>query len=227
MKLLEFLDVSLAYDGILAVEKISFTVRAGDFIYITGENGSGKSTLVKAIAGLIKPVCGKIIFSDRLKNGKVGYLPQQIGDKSDFPAVVREVVLSGCASKNGIFPLYKRLLVEKAEDIMCSLGIDKLCDRPFSQLSGGQRQRVLLARALCVSDSFLLLDEPSAGLDCEIRRDLQMLIGKLNSKGVTVCMVTHEFSDIIENGKVLHLGDKNCFFGSATEYNILYERGAG
>ena len=98
MSLVTFNDVTLGYDGVDVIENLSFTVNAGDYLCIVGENGTGKSTLVKGLLGLKSPTFGEIIMGDELKHGEIGYLPQQTDVQRDFPASVREVVLSGCSS---------------------------------------------------------------------------------------------------------------------------------
>ena len=80
-------DVTLGYEGTAVMEHLSFSVSAGDYLYIVGENGSGKSTLMKAILGLKSPMAGKIETGDGLKPDEIGYLPQQTALQRDFPAV--------------------------------------------------------------------------------------------------------------------------------------------
>ena len=95
MKLLEVKDLSLGYEGKTVVDDLSFSVEAGDYLIILGENGAGKSTLMRALLGLIKPQSGSVVFDPSLKKSEIGYLPQQTVVQRDFPATVREIVLSG------------------------------------------------------------------------------------------------------------------------------------
>ena len=101
-------DVTLGYEGTAVMEHLSFSVSAGDYLYIVGENGSGKSTLMKAILGLKSPMAGKIETGDGLKPDEIGYLPQQTAVQRDFPASVLEIVRSGCLNRSGLRPFYTR-----------------------------------------------------------------------------------------------------------------------
>ena len=94
-------DVALGYEGTAVTENINFTVNSGDYLCIIGENGSGKSTLIKALLKLKTPLSGEITTGDGLTSQEIGYLPQQTIVQRDFPASVREIVLSGFASKLG------------------------------------------------------------------------------------------------------------------------------
>lgn len=98
-------DVTLGYEGTAVMEHLSFSVSAGDYLYIVGENGSGKSTLMKAILGLKSPMAGKIETGDGLKPDEIGYLPQQTAVQRDFPASVLEIVRSGCLNRSGLRPV--------------------------------------------------------------------------------------------------------------------------
>ncbi len=158
-------DVTLGYEGKAVVRHLDFEVNQGDYLCIVGENGSGKSTLIKALLRLKKPMSGEICMGDGLEADGIGYLPQQTAVQRDFPASVREIVLSGCLGRTGFRPFYGKKEKETARLQMERLGIAQLAGRCYRELSGGQQQRVLLARALCATGSMLLLDEPAAGLD--------------------------------------------------------------
>lgn len=152
MPQIECTDVTLAYERGVVLRDLSFTVERGDYLCIVGENGSGKSTLAKALLGLKAPLSGRIVFDETLRRRGIGYLPQQSADRSDFPASVWEVTLSGRAAKLGLRPFYTSADKESALQSLRRLGIEGLKKQPCSALSGGQRQRVLLARALCAGD---------------------------------------------------------------------------
>ena len=89
-------NLSVGYDSKVILENLSFEVNKGDYLCIVGENGSGKTTLIKSILGLIPTISGKLETGDGLKSNEIGYLPQQTVVQRDFPASVREIVLSGC-----------------------------------------------------------------------------------------------------------------------------------
>jgi zinc transport system ATP-binding protein len=213
-------NLSFGYEGRLALPRLSFTLRGGDYLCVFGENGSGKTTLLKGILGLIPPSGGSIVFSSRAGAGEAGYLPQEEAAKKDFPAAVSEVVMSAFVGKMGLRPFYSRAEKEIFRRSMERLGVWELRDRCFRELSGGQRRRVLIARALCASRTLLVLDEPASGLDPLAGAGLYGLLDELNQKeGITVIMVTHDAGEALSHGKtVLHLARKGYFFGGASEY---------
>ncbi len=212
--------VSLGYEGRIFAENISFEVQEGEYLCVVGENGAGKSTLVKAIAGLKAPICGEIVLGDGVKSENIGYLPQQTEVQRDFPASVREIVLSGCLNKCKGRPFYGKKEKEIAEDNMKKLGILDLGKRCYRDLSGGQQQRVLLARALCAAEKMILLDEPAAGLDPVAMQEMYEIICELNRReGMTVVMVSHDISAAVKYAKhILHIGNEPLFFGTAEDY---------
>ncbi len=219
MSLIKVNNISLSYENMTVIENLSFNVDSGDYLCIVGENGSGKSTLVKALLSLKKPVSGSIEFGDGLKQKEIGYLSQQTGAQRDFPASVKEVVLSGCLNSRGFLPFYSRKEYRLAIRNMKRLGIDDLMRRSYRELSGGQQQRVLLARALCATKKLLLLDEPITGLDPMTSTELYDLIAKINKSGVTVIMVTHDISAALKYAKnILCMREKDCFFGTVKDF---------
>ena len=218
MALITASDVSLGYDNHAIVKELNFAVNAGDYLCIVGENGSGKSTLMKTLLGLKTPIRGQIHFGDGLKANEIGYLPQQTVIQKDFPASVREIVLSGCQGRCGLRPFYNGNEKKLAYDNMERMGIADLKNRPYRELSGGQQQRVLLARALCATKKVLLLDEPVAGLDPNVTAGMYALIEKLNKEGITIIMISHDISAAVRYAShILHIGDR-LFWGSKEEY---------
>ena len=212
-------NLSLGYDGRILLSGLSFSVRAGDYCCIVGENGAGKTTLMKALLGLLSPAGGSITAGDGLKKEEIGYMPQQTSFQRDFPASVREIVLSGCQSRCGFRPYYGKAEKARAADAMEKMGIRHLAGRCYRELSGGQQQRVLLARALCAASRMLLLDEPVSGLDPRAAGDMYRLIDGLNKRdGLTVLMISHDIKTAVTYAShILHIGP-SCFFGTMGEY---------
>lgn len=218
MSLLKVKDLTLGYDSMVVVKDLNFTVDPGDYLCILGENGAGKSTLMKALIGLLKPISGSIERGDGLNPGELGFLPQQTLIQKDFPASVREIVLSGCLSKLGMRPFFSKKEKQIADESMERLGIGDLKKRSFKDLSGGQQQRVLLARALCSTGKLLLLDEPVTGLDPMAQAELYELITKLNKEGTAIIMITHDAGSAMKYGShILHIGEE-IFFGKKEDY---------
>ena len=212
-------DLCVGYDGKAVLQDLSFAVFSGDYLCIVGENGSGKSTLMKTILGLQQPVRGRILTLDGLRKNEIGYLPQQTQVQNDFPASVREIVLSGCQGRCGSRPFYNKEEKQLAADAMEKMQIAQLAKRCYRELSGGQQQRVLLARALCATRKMLLLDEPVSGLDPKVTAEMYALIEKLNREdGITVIMISHDIAAAVKYAShILHIGDA-VFFGTKTEY---------
>ncbi len=212
----EHLD--LGYEGTVLVRDLSFSVEQGDYLCIVGENGSGKSTLMKTILHLQQPKSGKIILGEGLKPTEIGYLPQQTEVQRDFPASVREIVLSGFQGKAGLRPFYTKEEKKKAEEQMERLQILEIADQSYRALSGGQQQRVLLARALCATERILLLDEPVAGLDPKVTQEMYEIIKKLNQDKITIIMISHDIHMAVQYAShILHIGDE-LFFGTTGAY---------
>ena len=211
-------NASLGYDGKPIVTGLNFTVNAGDYLCIVGENGSGKSTLMKTILNLTPPLAGSI-YMEGLKPTQIGYLPQQTQVQRDFPASVREIVLSGCQGRCGLRPFYNRAEKRLAAENIRKMQLDTLAGRCYRELSGGQQQRVLLARALCATRKMLLLDEPVSGLDPKVTAELYGLIEQLNREdGITILMISHDIAAALRYAShILHIGDA-VFFGTKQAY---------
>ena len=216
--ILECKNLSCFYGTYQAVENVSFSINAGEYLCIVGANGSGKSTLVKTILGLNKNFTGSIIKEKKIS---VGYLPQQTLVQKDFPASVLEVVLSGTLSQKKFFSFYTKEDKKIALENMEKLGISNLAKSSFKELSGGQQQRVLLARALCAAKDLLILDEPVTGLDPAVTDELYELIKKLNkSENLAILMISHDIHRAVNQAShILHMDKKALFFGSSAEYS--------
>lgn len=212
-------NLALGYDGRVIVQNLCFSVHAGDYFCIVGENGSGKSTLMRTLLHLQPPISGSIKMGDGLNAADIGYLPQQTFVQRDFPASVREIVLSGCQSRCGFRPFYNKEEKALAQEAMKKMRIDHLAGRCYRELSGGQQQRVLLARALCATQKILLLDEPVSGLDPRVTAEMYRLIQELNQRdGITIIMISHDIGAAVTYAShILHIG-QNIFFGTKQEY---------
>ncbi len=218
MALITIQNLSLGYDSVAFVENLNFSINKGEYLCIVGENGSGKTTFMKTLLHLQEPVSGQILPGDGLRQNEIGYLPQQTIVQKDFPASVREIVLSGCQGRCGIRPFYNKAEKQLAEMNMNRLGLLPLKDRCYRELSGGQQQRVLLARALCATQKVLLLDEPVAGLDPKVASEMYDLIDQLNREGITIIMISHDIAAAIRYAShILHVGAA-VFYGTREEY---------
>lgn len=219
MALITCRDLTLGYDGKPVVSGLNFSVNSGDYFCIVGENGSGKSTLMRTLLHLQAPLGGSIEVGDGLSQSEIGYLPQQTQVQRDFPASVREIVLSGCQGRNGLRPFYSKKDKALAEENIQKMGLKDLAKRCYRELSGGQQQRVLLARALCATGKILLLDEPVSGLDPKVTAEMYQLISQLNkNENITIIMISHDIEAALKYAShILHIG-KNTFFGTINQY---------
>ncbi|MBO4286735.1 MAG: ABC transporter ATP-binding protein [Kiritimatiellae bacterium] len=220
MSLLSCHNLSVGYGGVKILEDLNFSVERGDYLCILGENGAGKSTLMKTLLQLIPPEGGTIETGDGFKRDELGYLPQQSAIQRDFPASVREVVLSGCLNRCGWRPFYslrEKALARRNMERMEILPLEKRC---YRELSGGQQQRVLLARALCATKKMLLLDEPVAGLDPAMQVSMYRVIEELNKEDrITILMVSHDFEAALTYAThILHIARGGSFFGTVAAY---------
>lgn len=211
-------NLSVGYDSKIILKNLSFEVNKGDYLCIVGENGSGKTTLIKSILGLIPTISGKLETGDGLKSNEIGYLPQQTVVQRDFPASVREIVLSGCQGRMGLRPFYSKSDKLLAEENMRKMEITDLSKRCYRELSGGQQQRVLLARALCATQKLLLLDEPVSGLDPRVTAGMYQTIKYLNEEGISIIMISHDVNAAVKYAShILHIGHA-IFYGTTEEY---------
>lgn len=215
-------NISVAYEDGIVVSDVSFELNRGDYVCIVGENGAGKSSLLKGILGLAKIQGGKLEYGDGMSRADVGYLPQQKDYQKNFPATVKEVVMSGFLNKMGLRPYYNRAEKAKAMEILSDFGMADYVRASFGSLSGGQKQRVLLARAMCATDKLLLLDEPTTGLDPVATEELYELLKRLNrEKKTTILMVSHDLNKAVSDaGLILHVNKRSgCgYFGPADKY---------
>ena len=192
-------DLTVGYDGKAILKNINFSVEEGEYLSIVGENGSGKSTLMRTLLRLQQPLSGEVILGNGLNREEIGYLPQQTVIQKDFPASVREIVLSGCQNRCGLRPFYNREEKEYAYQMMEKMQIIHLEKRCYRELSGGQQQRVLLARALCATRKILLLDEPTAGLDVMARESILNLFREyMEEDGERTILISSHISSDLE-----------------------------
>ncbi len=216
MKRLECKNLSVGYENKIVLKDLNFSINSGDFLVIVGENGTGKTTLMKTIAKLQKKISGKIDYLNHTCT--IGYLPQQKAYQKNFPASVKEIVLSGCQSKNKFKLFYNKADKKLALENIKKLGIETLSEKYYNELSGGQQQRVLLARSLCAVDDLLLLDEPTASLDPKASEKLYKVINNLNKDKISIIMISHDIEEALKYAThILHVGG-NSFYGTKEKY---------
>ena len=211
-------DVTLAYGGRTVVERVSFELKKGEILCLIGANGSGKSTLIKGILGLMPVSKGRIELN--CGREKLAYLAQLNTAERDFPATVKEIVLSGTQKPGFRLPFYTREDRERAAEAMRLLKIDQFAGRRIGNLSGGQQQRVLLARAIARKPEVLILDEPCSALDPNITRELYDLFDSLrDTLGLSILISTHDWDYVARSGdRVLVLNREVEFIGDKDQW---------
>lgn len=214
-------DLCIGYAGRTVARNINFSVGPGDYLAILGKNGAGKTTLLKTLLGLLPPLSGRLDYGGDSRRGQVGYLSQGVEIQSDFPAKVREIVMSGFVAKSGLHPFYTAGERNAARAVTRRLGVDHMMQRRFSLLSGGQQRRVLLARTLCAAQAILMLDEPAAGLDPAATAELYQLLNHVSrDQGVTVILVTHDTAAALSwASHILYMGEDGPFFSTKEDFS--------
>lgn len=176
------------------LEDVSLDIFRDDFLGVIGPNGAGKTTLLKVLLGLLEPQAGRVTVFGRspvaVRNW-IGYVPQHARIDTSVPACVLDVVLAGRISHARWGFRYARADREAALEALRRTGVADLAERRLGTLSGGQRQRVLIARALVGQPRLLLLDEPTAGIDPAVERNLTDLLHQLNQL-LPIVIVSHD-----------------------------------
>lgn len=238
-------NVSHSYGDALAVDQVTLEVRAGELVALLGPSGCGKSTLLRIVAGFINQTSGRVIIGDRVvdplppNRREVGIVFQSY---ALFPHMtVAENIAYGLEARGES----KATSRERVREMLATVRMEGFEERKPRQLSGGQQQRVALARALAVRPRILLLDEPFAALDKNLRLDMQIEIKRLQRQfGLTAIMVTHDQDEamsiadriaVMNRGKIEQLGSPvaiydepetlfvNDFIGSSNRFSGLVE----
>lgn len=185
-------SLSIGYERTPVASGIEFDLYPGDYYALVGQNGSGKSTFLKTLAGLLSPVTGQMQLAVRgEKLPVIGYIPQHERLDPIFPISVEEVATMGAYAYLGPGRLVRTEYRQAVAQHLEEMGMTAMASRRFAELSGGQKQRVLLARALATEPDVLVLDEPTSGIDPKAGRAFMELVKRVNARGVTVLLATH------------------------------------
>jgi ABC-2 type transport system ATP-binding protein len=189
---IETRDLVKDYGDTRALDGLSLTVPDGAFFGLLGPNGAGKTTFINILAGLVRKsggearVFGHDVESEyRAVRNAIGLSPQEFNVDRFFP--IREVL----AHKAGYHGIPRDEAAERADEALRTVGIYEKRDSRFDWLSGGMKRRFLLARAMVTDPDLLILDEPTAGVDVQLRRDLWRIVRELNENGTTILLTTH------------------------------------
>ena len=204
--------------GLKALDNVDLSIRKGEIFALLGPNGAGKTTLIGSVCGMVRPSGGTIrafgydmAHDWRKARARIGLVPQELSTDM-FEPVIRAVSYS-----RGLFGLAP----DKAriEQILRSLNLWEKKDERIMNLSGGMKRRVLIAKALSHEPDLLFLDEPTAGVDVELRKGMWQIIGEMRERGVTIILTTHYIEEaelmadrvgIINAGKLLMVDEKDA-----------------
>ena len=209
-------DLSKVYDnGFTALKNINLKIKKGEIFAMLGPNGAGKTTLISIICGIVNPTSGEVkvdnfdIINDyRETRSKIGLVPQEL-TLEQF-----ETVFNNVSYSRGLYG--KKPSPSHIEKILKQLSLWDKKDLRLRQLSGGMKRRVLIAKALSHEPSILFLDEPTAGVDVELRKDMWKIVENLRKTGVTIILTTHYIEEaeaiadrvgVINQGEIIVVDD--------------------
>jgi len=190
-----FLDsVTVGYGRHAVLPQVKLDFKRGSFTALLGANGSGKSTLIKTILGIIPPLAGRVAFAPIDGRSPVlGYVPQRESLDPIYLLSGFEVVLMGVCGRVGPGRFINKAERDWAQHCLEQTGAAELSRKQFSELSGGQKQRVLMARALATRPDFLVLDEPTSGIDVAVKQSIMELLRRIHEEqGHTLLMASHD-----------------------------------
>ena len=200
-------------NGVEALKGISLTVQPGDFFALLGPNGAGKSTLIGILSSLVNASSGdaRIFGTSVLRERSaamrmIGLVPQELNfNQFEKPFDI-------CVNQAGFFGIPRKIALERAERYLKQLQIWDKAEQPARTMSGGMKRRLMIARAMMNEPRLLILDEPTAGVDIEIRRSMWKFISAINQAGTTVILTTHYLEEaeqlcrniaIIDHGRII------------------------
>jgi zinc transport system ATP-binding protein len=215
MIVVEIENLTVDYQGILALEKVNFSVESKDFLGIIGPNGAGKTTLFSCMLGLLDNYKGEIrFFGTSIKKskkylGQIGYVPQKPVFEKNFPATISEVVGMG---------LTKNSKKDRIDEVLQKVWLHELSHRRIGDLSGGQQQRVFIAKALVNEPQVLILDEPVTGIDSQSKELFYQILHDLNQKeNITIIWSSHDLDAVAKLASKVACLNRTLFFHGIPE----------
>ena len=216
-------DVTKKYaNGTEALKGVSLTVPAGDFYALLGPNGAGKTTLIGIITGLVSKTGGTVsVFGHstdteaELAKSVIGLVGQEV-NFNPFEKPIDIVV-----NQAGYYGVPRRVALPRAEKLLKDLGLYEKKDGKAMQLSGGMKRRLMIARALVHEPKFLVLDEPTAGVDVELRRSMWEYLTTLTKGGLTILLTTHYLEEAEKLAKHVAIINKGNIVAQGTMDEVL------
>lgn len=235
MSAIVFEGIGKQYGSFTALDQISFKVEEGDFFALLGPNGAGKTTLISILGGLTRASSGSVsvmghdVVADyRAARAAVGIVPQELVFDPFFS--VRETL----RFQSGYFGI--RNNDDWIDEILANIGLTDKADTNMRKLSGGMKRRVMVAQALVHRPPVIVLDEPTAGVDVELRQSLWAFIRRLNEAGHTIVLTTHYLEEaetlcnriaMLKQGKLLALEDKDALMSHGSARRLLLRTRSG
>jgi len=215
VNVVEIENLTVDYQGILALDKVNFSVESKDFLGIIGPNGAGKTTLFSCMLGLLDNYKGEIrFFGTSIRKSKkyldqIGYVPQKPIFEKNFPATISEVVGMG---------LTKNSKKDRIDEVLQKVWLHELSHRRIGDLSGGQQQRVFIAKALVNEPQVLILDEPVTGIDSQSKELFYQILHDLNQKeNITIIWSSHDLDAVAKLASKVACLNRTLFFHGIPE----------
>ncbi|HWP61745.1 MAG TPA: ABC transporter ATP-binding protein [Candidatus Paceibacterota bacterium] len=208
--------------GTVALQGVSLEIPEGDFFALLGPNGAGKTTIIGIATGLVNKTSGSVeVFGHDIDKETekaktfIGLVGQEI-NFNPFEKLIDTVVNQG-----GYYGIPRSEALPRAKQLLTDLGLGEKMNGPSMQLSGGMKRRLMIARALIHQPKFLILDEPTAGVDVELRRGMWDYLRKLTAQGLTVLLTTHYLEEAEQLAKHVAIINKGQIVVNDTIQNVL------
>ncbi len=202
------------------LRNVNFSMQLGEFVSVMGPSGSGKSTLLYTVSGMDKMTSGEVLFGGTsigqqnenrmadLRLNEMGFVFQQMHMLRNL-TVFDNIILSAYNTKNGRTPAQRKIINEKARELMRKFDIIEIADKDITEVSGGQLQRACICRALINDPRMIFADEPTGSLNSKAAADVMNKLNEMNREGVTILLVTHDIKVAARTDKIIFIVDGN------------------
>lgn len=220
-------------NDVVALKSVSLSVEEGDFFALLGPNGAGKSTLIGIVSGLVNKTEGEVVVNGISIDVDIARAKLNIGVvPQEFNFGIFEKVIDIVVNQAGYYGIPRHIALPSAEKYLKQLGLWEKRNDPARALSGGMKRRLMIARGLVHEPRFLILDEPTAGVDIELRRGMWEFLEGLNKSGVTIILTTHYLEEaeqlcrnvaIINKGEIVEMGSIKKLLAEMPEESIVID----
>lgn len=234
--MIEICNLSKSFNGLKVIDDVNLTIPKGEYLSLLGPNGAGKTTLIKMISTLLVPDSGQILVDgqavgreNKEVKKKFSVLSQEYSLRNDF------TVLDIMEQHGRLYDMPKNKRVEKTRELLNLCGLYESRNKTARQLSGGMKRKLMLCRALMTDPEYLMLDEPTVGLDPMSRRQMWSILYKLNESGITIILTTHYIEEaqylsrkvaLIDKGQIKTVQSPDELIRSVGNYTVeCFENG--